>query len=249
MHLITGMHRSGTSMVARLFLEAGADFGDPSGFYGPDQWNPEGYFEQREIQAVNMSLIHGPWGRLAYFLPPGPRRIELRASRDLGASIDDISRRHEGRFVKENRFCLTLSAWRRQGAQFESIVLCLRDPHAVAISLRRRNKIPLRLGYQLWRLHLDRLLEASEAIPMHLIRYEHLLEPRTFSRELGAAFEAVGLQVRDVDLERLEQEVVRRDLDHSPTPDRKVLPTPVEQLWSSLRERHRAQFQPPVEDN
>ena len=47
MILIAGTHRSGTSLVARLLYESGADFGNPEGFYPPDQWNRGGYFEQK----------------------------------------------------------------------------------------------------------------------------------------------------------------------------------------------------------
>ena len=47
MYLITGMHRSGTSLVAQIFFEVGMDFGDPENFYPADRWNPDGYFGKR----------------------------------------------------------------------------------------------------------------------------------------------------------------------------------------------------------
>ena len=68
MKLIAGMHRSGTSLVARLAFELGADFGDPETFYRPDRWNPDGYFEQIDIHAINMPLINGPLWKFSLFL-------------------------------------------------------------------------------------------------------------------------------------------------------------------------------------
>ena len=42
MKIITGMHRSGTSLVAQIAHRAGAEMGDPETFYRPDRWNPDG---------------------------------------------------------------------------------------------------------------------------------------------------------------------------------------------------------------
>ena len=75
------MHRSGTSLVARLFFEAGEDLGDPANFYRPDRWNPDGYFEQPDIHAINMPLVHGIWGRLSYFAPPSTHAVLKRGCR------------------------------------------------------------------------------------------------------------------------------------------------------------------------
>ena len=82
MRIITGMHRSGTSLVARLFYEFGADMGTPEYFYRPDKWNPEGYFEQPDIHAINMPLINGPWWKLAYFWLPSTKRKKPSLSRN-----------------------------------------------------------------------------------------------------------------------------------------------------------------------
>jgi len=67
MKIITGMHRSGTSLVARLFFEAGADLGDPTTFYRPDRWNPDGYYEQPEIHGLNMKLTEGWLWKFVFF--------------------------------------------------------------------------------------------------------------------------------------------------------------------------------------
>ncbi len=62
MKIISGMHRSGTSLVARLFFEGGANMGNPLEFYRSDKWNTDGYFEQPDIHSINMPLINGPGG-------------------------------------------------------------------------------------------------------------------------------------------------------------------------------------------
>ena len=66
MHIITGMHRSGTSLVARIFHLMGANLGDEDTFYQPDMWNPEGYFEQPDIHSINMPLVNGIFWKFSY---------------------------------------------------------------------------------------------------------------------------------------------------------------------------------------
>src|SRR5262245_2065716 len=98
MKLITGMRRSGPSLVARLFYEAGADLGAPGTFYRPDRWNPDGYFEQREIQGVNMKLIHGMLWKLAYFRLPSTETIRRRAER-ARAELRRLAQKYAGKVV------------------------------------------------------------------------------------------------------------------------------------------------------
>lgn len=79
MKIVVGMHRSGTSVLMNLLQRAGADLGDPAGFYPCDRWNPDGYFEQQEILTANRKLLHGPLGRLAFFSLPASTRSSCAA--------------------------------------------------------------------------------------------------------------------------------------------------------------------------
>jgi hypothetical protein len=127
LRIITGMHRSGTSLIAQLFYRAGADMGDPDTFYRPDRWNPEGYFEQPTIHAINMPLINGMWGKLAYFRLPSTETILRRAER-REEQIKNTASQYEGKVIKETRFCLTLPAWLKYGATVNKVLICLREP-------------------------------------------------------------------------------------------------------------------------
>ena len=59
MMVVTGMHRSGTSLLAMTINALGQPFGDESAMYGADQWNERGYFEQRAVVDLNSRLITG----------------------------------------------------------------------------------------------------------------------------------------------------------------------------------------------
>ena len=59
MTVITGMHRSRTSMAGNLLMSFGIPLGDSSTFYRKDEWNAKGYFEQNDVVDINSQLITG----------------------------------------------------------------------------------------------------------------------------------------------------------------------------------------------
>ena len=247
MYVISGMHRSGTSLVARLFYEAGADMGEADTFYPADRWNPDGYFEQADIHAVNFPLVNGSWGRLAYFCLPSPRTVLARAERRR-EQIAQTAITYSDKVVKETRFCLTLPAWLAHGARIRGVLICLRHPSAVARSLRRRNWITLRLAYRLWLVHLQRLTDHLAEIPVWLVRYENILDPVSFRAEFSPAAKFFQLQLDEERLDQLHQENVKRSWNHHAALEMECPPL-VDQLWRQLLARHAAQFVPPTEGN
>ena len=52
---ITGMHRSGTSALAKVFADAGFDAG--SNLIPPDKDNPTGYWEDFDIFNLNNAIL------------------------------------------------------------------------------------------------------------------------------------------------------------------------------------------------
>ena len=239
MYLISGMHRSGTSLVTRFCYEAGADLGDANTFYQPDRWNPDGYFEQPEFHAINMPLINGPWGKLAYFHLPSTNTIMKRASR-LSDQIANTAEKYRNKVVKETRFCLTLPAWRAHGASIDGLAICLRHPADVARSLRRRNRIPRSIAYRLWQTHLERLLEHSKDIPRRFVKYENVLDHELVAGELRGVIADAGVACDDDGIGKLQRELVRLKpglLSRKPP----RLPASVGQYWDDLLQRHASQ--------
>jgi len=241
MYIISGMHRSGTSLVARLLYEAGADMGDSATFYRGDKWNPDGYYEQPEVHRINMRLINGWWGKLAYFKLPGTETIMRRAGRIRG-DIGRMAAKYKDKVVKETRFCLTLPAWLAHGARVDRMLICLRDPVAVAASLKRRNWITTNLAYQLWLEHNNRLLaERPAEIPIWFVNYANLLNEQTFSQEISLAIRFLGMDLSDGRLVQLQQSIVKPSPDQTEPADVDY-PEEVQRLWERLKEAHKLQF-------
>ncbi len=239
MKIITGMHRSGTSLVARLLFEAGADLGPPETLYAGDKWNPDGYYEQPDIHAVNMPLINGMFWKFAYFWLPSTATI-MRRARRRAKQIRSTATAYGGKVIKETRFCLTLPAWLEHGAQVDGLLVCLREPFAVASSIKKRNRVPLSIGYRLWLTHNQRLLAAAGELPMSFVRYDHLLDEERYAGETDRALRFFGLERPSAEIEQLGKRCVKRWYNHAP-PDAERHPPEVAALWRDLRDRHASQ--------
>src|SRR6478752_6240938 len=86
--IVTGMHRSGTSFLARAFNLCGVDLGNPEDLYS-DQWRPEsdnirGHWENKNILNLTeetLALNHGSWDN-----PPE----NMIVSEELGKKIKNF---------------------------------------------------------------------------------------------------------------------------------------------------------------
>jgi len=166
MIVITGMHRSGTSLTAQALRSLGAEFGPDGALYEADQWNENGYLERVDIVDLNSRLLTGvarTTGRrdmvrsqLAYLRLPDDQSMDARAAQ-LMPEVEGLSAQLDGVFVKDPRFCATLPTWSSTG-QVQALVVALRHPTASVASLRRRNRLPLTLGHRFWRWHMERVL-------------------------------------------------------------------------------------------
>lgn len=241
MKIIAGMHRSGTSLMARLAMEAGGDLGNPDTFYSGDKWNPDGYFEQVDIHKVNMPLINGPWGKFAYFKLPSTETI-LSRSEKLAPLIQEYGKKYRGKIVKETRFSLTLPAWTKYGVEIEKLLICLRNPSEVASSIKKRNKTILRHGLELWYTHNKRIIDAAGDIPIWFVSYNNLLDENTSFNELKSALIFLDLNLSDEQIRQLKDQFIKTKMNHNSSIPC-AYPKKIEQLWNILQEKHAKQAQ------
>ncbi|MDJ0655481.1 MAG: hypothetical protein QNJ40_15065 [Xanthomonadales bacterium] len=226
------MHRSGTSLIARIAALAGADFGDPDSFQPPDRWNTDGYFEQKEILAVNMALVNGPFWKFSYFRLPS-REVILRRARRHRDNLRELSAKYRQLFVKENRFCLTLPAWLSYGAEIPHVLVVFREPREVAKSLKARNRIPYSLSYRLWCRHYQSLLKETESIPRTFVWYNRVIDAEDGEAETQIVLRALGLPSEGA------AELVGRTVRYSKKaepPGADTYPAAVEDLYRQLQE-------------
>jgi hypothetical protein len=242
--VITGMHRSGTSLVSMVLDALGVDFGDHSLFYAADQWNEEGYFERRDVVDLNSRLITGfnrttgplssAMSQVGYLLW-GTQRGSARRAERLEKEIDVLAAELKQLAVKDPRFCLTLQAW---APYIDDCVVCLRPPDEVALSLNRRQRIPIPVGFRFWERHARGLLDNVPSGSL-FVDFGRLAGPEPMS-ELVRIDRHFGLQLDDDQLrrrfgERFEPRLRNFGGEGLSLPDR------TRDLWNALQERRRSQ--------
>jgi len=194
MIIITGMHRSGTSITANFVHELDVTFGEDSLLMDADHWNPRGYFENTEIHILNDQILLGDLAPVREFrlTPPDKRSLWLRFLMTIfrsGYSLTGGRQRVAGRAaakqekirklaaqyaeiaVKDPRFSITIGEWAKY-ATIGRVLYCYRHPYEVARSLQKKFHLPLWLGYQLWHKHVEEFLAEARGLPVVVVNYE-----------------------------------------------------------------------------
>jgi hypothetical protein len=222
---VTGMHRSGTSIAARLLQLAGVSLGDESGLLPAGRDNPAGYWENRYIQELDdevLAALGGAWDEPPV-LPAGwehDTRLDPfreRATEILRTYFPTAS---DGAPIgwKDPRLSLLLPFWRTVTPIATTIVV-VRAPREVAASLATRNDMDAARAAVLWMRYL---LAATANDPGHLlVRHEELFA------------DLPGVLVR-----------VARHLD-LPTPTDAALAAASHHLDEQLRHHHSTDADPP----
>ena len=149
------MHRSGTSMIARLLNICGLELGPPEQLLKADKANPLGHFEHRGFLDIDRKLLkyfHATWHHppdlpASWERDPGVLPL-LRRARALAANFSE----EKSWGWKEPRASLFLPFW-RQALPNMSFLFCLRNPLEVAESLQKRNRMAIEHGCWLWYLY------------------------------------------------------------------------------------------------
>ncbi|MFN8676657.1 MAG: sulfotransferase [Thermomicrobiales bacterium] len=159
---IVGMHRSGTSMVAKLLSQAGLYLGPEDSLMPPASENPEGFFEHLDFVSLNDEVLNEagagwdcpPPGTTNWSDPAFDRHRER--ARALAAPLAA-----QGVWGwKDPRSSLTLPFWESALGPVRT-VLVVRNPLEVVTSLHRRNGFSIALSLTLWQIYAERVLAST----------------------------------------------------------------------------------------
>jgi hypothetical protein len=143
--VITGMHRSGTSVIAGILNIAGMFIGRPGSIMKVNEDNPKGYFENLKVRAVNEIILEHyglDWKSTASlpqdwhnskFAEKLSRKVKFILNREF------FGKKKWG--VKDPRFCLTLKFWEKL---FPGMLLVVvkRSDREIISSLEKRAEKP-----------------------------------------------------------------------------------------------------------
>ena len=197
--VVLGMHRSGTSAVARLLNLMGAYFGGENISTGASAENEKGFWERLDVRALNDSMLHNAncdWDRIAELnlraIPDDYLNAYQRSARDIVLNLDA----HRPWFIKEPRLCVLLPLW-RPVLELPFCVYVFRHPMEVAHSLKERNGIPIKAGLALWEAYNTKAIESSSDLPRVFVSYsEALASPQPVVDRLRKAMSTNGYSFR-----------------------------------------------------
>lgn len=159
---IAGAPRSGTSMVTRLLHLCGMDLGPESDLMPPAPDNPDGFWENVRFVEINADILNAFGG--AWDCPPALPNgwmddACLAHCTTKAETLSETFAGHEPWGWKDPRNSLTLPFWLRLFPEMK-VVVCLRNPLEVALSLYQRAWFSYELSISLWYRYNQRLLSA-----------------------------------------------------------------------------------------
>ena len=168
--IVTGMHRSGTSAIARLINDLGFHIG--SDLLPASKNNLHGHFEEAAFTHFHDRLIERFFPEKAPFcewlpLADAPTPYSQQ-EREAAAALWEAHRASGATAWKDPRTSLFLDLWLEIVPEAK-IVVCLRHPYQVHLSLLRRGEPALHVDYSAgivgWFIYNLRILRALAAVP------------------------------------------------------------------------------------
>ncbi len=178
--LVLGMHRSGTSLLARVLNLLGVELGE--NLLPSTAANETGFWEHREVVALHTEVyaVFGhDWNSVSKLPALWWEDDRVRPLREKLAAMlkhDFSGNRLWG--VKDPRLCDMLPMWRAVLAELNVTALCVltfRNPVEVAKSLAKyHGTLPSR-AYFLWLRSLLNAERDSRGLPRAIVSYESML--------------------------------------------------------------------------
>ena len=178
--LILGMHRSGTSALTGVLNLMGVSLGKRLLPSAPD--NPKGFYENKDVTHFNefvlLPALNSSWDDvrpLSYDTFESLKEFKPQALEIIRDNFSDVSICA----IKDPRLCILFPFWESvlKEAGFKiKVILPVRHPMEVALSLKKRNGFPIEKGILLWTKHVLFSEFFSREYKRVFVKYEDLVE-------------------------------------------------------------------------
>lgn len=235
--IVLGMHRSGTSVLSRALIALGVNFGGAFVDAKPD--NPKGFFEDKDVNALNVSFLRamGCWWYTLIIPTPYPGEIESAFTAQAALLLKNKFSGQPLWGLKDPRITRLLPPWQTAMADMGArgcYILANRNPLSVADSLAKRDDIPHAQALALWMLHqIDGLAALVEnggiVVDYDLMMNQSSTEMHRLARFLGQAIDADKQKV-------FLDDFLQQDLRHSYHPQGSTSRSPLLNACMALYE-------------
>ncbi len=244
--IVLGMHRSGTSALARVCNLLGAYL--PPEILGATPANETGHWEPSGMVAANMKAFEAvdfTWDSVEAFPQTWFDSAGTTSAERVGAAFLKNSFEWQKLFLlKDPRACRTLPIWLRRLFHYKAhpvVALIVRNPLEVAASLKLRDGLPLQHALLLWlRYNIEAELHSREA-PRVVASYDDLLRDW---ESLANKIAAIGDFAWPANMHRAREQIadfLRREHRHQTVEDEAALVRP--EVAALVRETYAALLQ------
>jgi hypothetical protein len=219
--VVLGMHRSGTSTIARGLKAIKIELGDEL-MEGTSGNNEKGFFEDMDVFRLNNELLQEighDWHMLTPILPeelllPLSGGLKLRAVEVLRKKLNKT--RLFG--LKAPQMARLLPFWQAVFTHLNvhvSYIIACRNPMSVARSLSKRDGFNLEKGYYLWLEHMFSILKNTDGQPRIVVDYDLLMDDPIRELQRMAKILAIPFNPDDPDVAEYRTNFLEESLRHS----------------------------------
>ncbi len=172
---VLGMHRSGTSAVTEALASLPFELPGADAMVGGDESNPRGHWEVESLVDFNQALLERAGA--TWLAPTTQSLTEMAKLSRPELGLDQVA---EATFAeafatdrwlfKDPRLSLTMPFWRHVLGPSPAVLL-LRDPLAIARSLRARNDLAMPFGLALWERYLRSAVDSLAGMAVHVTTF------------------------------------------------------------------------------
>jgi hypothetical protein len=219
--VVLGMHRNGTSVLARGLKTLGVYIGDNFLDARPD--NPTGYWEDKKIVDINervLKVFGLGWESIVLikdhqWQEPALRSLHIEAVSHLQSYF--LSHPLWG--FKDPRTILVLPFWhsiiQSQGVD-DNYIIAIRNPLSVASSLRLRQNMDALKSHLLWLLYMVPNLNRLAGKPLVVVDYDLLItDPRKQLVRIGYRLDIPLGEANRSEIESFVRDFLNPRLRHS----------------------------------
>jgi len=219
---ILGMHRSGTSAIARAINLLGAYIGREDQLMLAREDNPDGFWEHMAIYSFHerlLKFLSRSWDSLFPMPDEWWKKPEIKSYREELIGIIEKEFGEQPLWLwKDPRTSLLIPLWKDilRELKIEVCYLhCLRNPLDVAASLKQRNGFSKSKALMQWLLYTTSAYYWTHGAKQIIVHYDHLLEDWEGSlRKVSEAFNLPWPQDDD-SLRREMSDFLKLDSRHS----------------------------------
>ena len=177
--IVLGMHRSGTSLLAHLVHAAGVSAGDSKDLRPASKANQDGFWEKRQVAEFSDALLEAAGA--SWVTPPGSAAATAALAADdrylaeAYCLMNSMSSPDRAWVWKDPKLSLLLPFW-RDLLEDPVYIVAIRNPASIALSLKRRDGIPISAALLLWQVYLTSILrDLPRDANVLFVAYEQLL--------------------------------------------------------------------------